>query len=268
MKHLLVLSILLSIGCAGIKDIRPTQVLDGIDAQEAAKGRALLDRAAALAGGRELLSRHAGYRATFQDVWTNDMAKFMFLRYDEKQRLEVVAQNPNVDNVRMTLLNGERKGEVWGVKDDRVFIERSGKREFTDDEITLLYVKNPPALLLTPLRLAYADQVAYTGPITHKGKRYETVFVTWETLEPNTRFDQWNVWIDPDTGHIAKAHLTVREYTGGLVSDAAIEFKDYKRYGDVVVPTKIGALFSIDGDSIRTYNLEDFAWIDGTVISR
>ena len=193
---LLAATCLLSIGCAGLPDLRPESVLDGVSAQEEARGRALLDRAAELAGGKELILEHDGFRATFQDVWADGLPKLLFLRYDERQRIEVVAKNPNVTDVRMTLLDGERAGEVWGLEDNRVYIDRGEGKEFTDDGPTMLYIKNPAALVLVGLRLAWADKVAYTGPVTHDGKRYETIFLSWETFEPNERFDQWHVWID------------------------------------------------------------------------
>jgi hypothetical protein len=248
--------------CAGLPDLRPEQVLDGVTQAESDRARALIDRAAELSGGRELLNQHDAFQAVFLDVWTNRFAKALFLEYDPNQRISVYSENPDVSNVRMTLVNGDRAGEVWGLEDNKVFIERDGAREFTDDVGTMLYIKNPAALVLIPLRLAWADKVAYTGSITHEGKNYETVFATWETFEPNETFDQWVLWFDPDTGYLAKAHLTVRETGGGPVKEGAIDFAHYKRFGDVVVPTKISALFSIDGSSLRTYNLESFEWID------
>ena len=130
----------------------------------------------------------------------------------------------------------------------------------------MLYVKNPAALVLVPLRLGYADKVSYMGTIEHEGKVYEQVFATWETLDPNMKFDQWVVWIDPDTGNIAKAKLTIREYTGMLADEAVVEFGEYKTFGDVTVPTTITALFALDDtDPIRSWTVTSFEWTDAPV---
>lgn len=260
----LILSATLMACASGPRDLRPAAVLDGITQEEAQKGRALLDRAAQNAGGKELLLRHPGFVTELNDVWTNWMGKMLFLRYEPEQRIRVEARGSRVDDVAMTLVGGERDGEVWGLENNRVYVQPKGEqRTFTDDEITMLYVKNPPAIVLLPLRLAYADKVAYAGPVEFEGKTYEQVFVTWSSLEPNTKFDQWVVWIDPDSGNIAKAKCTVREYTGLGPDEAVVELEDYKSFGDVMVPTTIKALFALeDSDPIRTWTIESFAWTD------
>lgn len=255
----------LSVGCAsGPKDIRPDEVLDGISAQEEARGRALLERAAQNAGGREVLMRHAGFHSEMTDTWSNAFGKLVFLKYEPIQQIVVEVDGPRVDQVKLTLVNGERAGEVWGVQDNRVYLQAPGReREFTDDEITLIYVKSPASLVLLPLRLAYADKVGYVGPVEFEGKRYERVFVTWESLDPNMKSDQWVVWIDPETGNIAKAQCTLREYTGIYADEAVVELGDYKTFGDVTLPTTISGLFSMtDADPIRTWTVHSFAWTD------
>lgn len=267
---LLVLTTLISTGCAtGLPDLRPASVLDGVTQAESERARALLERAATLAGGKELLNRHAGFRAQVLDTWDNPLARLLFLKYDARQRLDVRVKNPNVTDVRMTLLNGDKKGEVWGLDANRTYVEKAGKRAYTQDELIMLYIKNPAALALIPLRLAYADKVAYTGAVTHEGKRYETVFATWETFEPNDTFDQWNVWIDAETGLIARAHLTVREVKKGGVKEGALLFKDYKRFGDVLIPTIIGPIRNVrDASPLHTFHITSFAWEDDAVSVR
>lgn len=261
----LMATLFLSVGCAsGLKDIRPEAVKSGISADDEAKARAMLLRAAENAGGQELLNQHAGFRTEMDDVWESAFAKLMFLRYEPEQKIVVEAAGPRVDNVTMTLVDGERAGEVWGLEDNNVYIqEKGGEKEFTDDEITMLYIKNPASLVLLPLRLAYADKVGYLGTVDYEGKTYEQLFVTWETLDTNAKFDQWIVWIDPETGNIAKAKFTIREYTGMLGDEAVVELEDYQKFGDVTIPTKIRGLFALDdADPIRTWTVTSFAWTD------
>jgi len=250
--------------CGSIHDIRPDSVLDGIDEDESARGHAALERAARNAGGKELLLQHAGFETEMTDTWSHWMGKMLFLRYEEQQEIAVKAAGPRVDDVRLSIIGGERDGEVWGVEGDKVFTQRPGEsREYTDDEVTMLYIKNPAALVLTPLRLAYADQVSSMEPITYEGKTYDRVFVTWERLEPNLQYDQWLVWIDRESGNIAKAQLTIREYTGMAVKEAVAEFSDYRTFGDVTIPTRISALFELeDNEPIRTWTVNDFRWVD------
>jgi hypothetical protein len=199
------------------------------------------------------------------DVWTHWLGKMIFLQADPVQEVLVEARGSRVDNTRMTLIGGEKAGEVWGSDDNRIFVESAdGKREFTDDQITLLHVKNPPALVLLPLRLAWADKVAYVGPIEFEGKTYERVFATWETFDSNMKYDQWVVWIDPETGNIAKAKCTVREYQGAMGDEAVVEVSDYKWFGDVMIPTKISGVFDFDEtDPVRTWTVKSFEWTNG-----
>lgn len=259
----LVAASLLLVGCAaGPRDIRPAAVMDGVTSEEERKGRALLDRAAENAGGKDLLLRYAGFRTEINDIGKNRFGQLQFLRYAPEQRIQIGAERgtPSVTAVAPVTQYAfdQEENAIYSTPPDEGPV-------FADQQVAMPYVSNPPAMVVLPLKLAYADKVAYAGQVEFQGQTYERVFVTWDSLEPTRAVDQWLVWIDPGTGNIAKARSTLRDAPGA--AESILKLENYRQFGDVKVPTTIQALRSVDDvNPIRTWVVDTFQWTDGGVL--
>ena len=69
-----------------------------------------------------------GFVTEMNDVWTHWLGKALFFEYDPQQRFKVAAYGPRVDDVRFTIVGGERDGEVWSLEEKAMFIQEVGKK--------------------------------------------------------------------------------------------------------------------------------------------
>lgn len=67
-------------------------------------------------------------------------------------------------------------------------------------------------LIEAPLTMKDAEIVRYAGEIEFAGQKYETVFVTWGSEEPNKQYDRFLVYVNKDTGFIDMAELTIGDF--------------------------------------------------------
>ncbi|MEO1335840.1 MAG: hypothetical protein AAFV29_09345, partial [Myxococcota bacterium] len=246
---------------AGLADLRPDSLKErGPSSEQSERGRRLLERAAQLTGGRALWRTVETYEISARDVWDHWLAELMILEYDSDQKFELWAQNPGLSNVKMTLQNGARAGEVWGYENDRFYLVKDGVRDDSEDPIKVLFVKSLAAVIALPIRLSYADQVAYVGDIEFEGQTYHQVFATWSSMEPSADYDHWMVWINAESGLVEQCEFTVREYeravTFPLSRTGAFSMTDYRRIDGFMVPRKVAALFALGDEPVHVITVD------------
>ncbi len=186
-------------------DIRPAEIRGGITPEAAARGRALLleaQEAYGLAAWKQKTS--AEFEMTSQwhvpnSGWPTNPQKFRF------HALQLGA-----DDADLIFLNGPQTGQGWALAGGKHFNLRDGKRIPKDapDPHAKMSIKN--WWFQFPFRISEATVVADAGPGEVKGKKYNRVFATWESAEPNPTFDQYVIYIDPATKRMEWLHFTHR----------------------------------------------------------
>ena len=69
------------------------------------------------------------------------------------------------------------------------------------------------------------------------GRTRDRLYVTWNQSEPQRDFDQYLLWVDPDSGLVDRVDFTIRALSGLAVATA--RFEDYDEVGGVKLASRI-----------------------------
>lgn len=177
--------------------------------EAAAKGRELLERVAER-HGLKAFNNHTTMETVAADAWAGGSPWWPepVQRYRSQALLGTFSS-------RVELLDGPRRGEVWGLQAWAPYRRASLNAEplFLDKPAPEIefYLPTLQYFAELPFRLLEADVVLHAGTASHRGREYELLFVTWESPEPDPRLDQYVLWVDRQTLLIEMVRYTVRE---------------------------------------------------------
>ncbi|MEO0606396.1 MAG: hypothetical protein AAF211_33520 [Myxococcota bacterium] len=217
---------------ACLSDIRP-DALDPTDAEAAARGREMMEAVAEAHGGLEAWNARQNVTVELIDTWDGFMARLVnpWPLAAAHVRLE---QRLHSFDSRATFLDDDHAGLVWGVTGGRTWV--------TDDGVTTIEDRSDVGFMLPtmhyfteiPYRLLEAPILIDVGPETLDGVTYKRVFATWSTTAPNAEFDQYVVYIHPETGRLAKTFYTVREMASFVTG--TMNYEDYQEVDGAWMP--------------------------------
>jgi hypothetical protein len=228
---------------SGHADLRSEAVLRADDASER-RGRERLERLAERHGLSAWRS-HATMETVAKDVWPLGGPWWP----EDSQRFRSQALLGTFTS-RAELLDGRGEGEVWGLQAFAPYKKKSAGGDATflgedTPEITF-YLPTLQYFNELPFRLLSATVVRDGGSAHHRGKAYDLVFVSWRSPEPQSDLDQYVLWIDRQTGLLAKARYTVRDAVPRMpplqqkwfrpLVAGTIHFEDYREIEGVQVP--------------------------------
>lgn len=139
------------------------------------------------------------------------------------------------DNASLVLLNGPNKGEFWGIEGGKTYtwgVDSSKVFAENDRHAQKLLFKN--YWFQFPFRIWEAEIIAYSGTEAVNGKQYETVFATWGSEEANRQFDQYILYLDPESKLCEYLYFTVRDAAKPIHLTA--KFSDFRDVGDIKLP--------------------------------
>ncbi|MEN0061262.1 MAG: hypothetical protein AAGA48_03875 [Myxococcota bacterium] len=218
---------------ACLADIRPDSIRSLTDETAAAeRGRAMLESVAAAHGGVAAWNERTSVTVELEDVWQGLMAKVANPWPTPNAHVRLEQRLHSFDS-RATFL-GEEEGLVWGITNGQSWQVKDGKTSVGSHGGTEFMLPTMHYFTEIPYRLLEAPIAVDAGPETIDGVTYDRVFVTWEGLEPTSRFDQYVAYIDPKTGRLAKTFYTVRE-VARFVS-GTMNYQDYVDIDGAWVP--------------------------------
>ena len=118
---------------------------------------------------------------------------------------------PATFDAQMQYLDTRNKDKVYGLQslqyylmdgDEEVEFKKKPKMEFSIAAVQYLFE--------LPLRLINAPILKYAGKKMWEGVEYDLVFATWESIDPNDTYDQYLLYLHPETHELAFASYTVR----------------------------------------------------------
>jgi hypothetical protein len=217
------------LGCLPPLDLRP----DTLGAEEGARER--LVAAAEAHGGLAAWEAKSTTELVLRDTWRGLPRLFNPWPSDEV-RVHLAQRAHTFDSVA-TFLDADQ-GLVWGIEGGQAWRQRDGgAREAVDDADITFMLPTAQYFVEMPFRLLEAELFRDAGPEEIDGVVYDRVFLTWRSLEPNADFDQYVVYLDRDTGRIAKVAYTVRE----VFSQAAgfAHFDDLRQIDGIWIPHRM-----------------------------
>lgn len=198
-----------------LADIRPDAMRSALrTANQEARGRQLLDQAAARYGSADRFLKSSGIgRAVFSDSWKAPLSRAVAMHWDQNnQRMELHWQL-GTDNSRIRVLNGVARGKSFGLIGQRLYASPGPGQPVqpSDDADHRFALTTAIYFLEAPLRLPTAEIVRHIDTTQIGNAVYDRVFVSWGSEEPNMQYDQYVLYINQNSGLIERMHYTIRE---------------------------------------------------------
>ncbi len=207
---------------ACLADIRPDTVSTEPDHDAEQSGRVLLASAAAAHGGLDTWRSKHSAEMVFTDVWQGP-AK-MFSPWPDAEVRARILQHPGTFDSQAEFLQGSKTDWTWGITDGQTYtLDPQGARVDVDDGDIRFMLPTVQYFVDLPFRIVEAELVRSVGTQQVAGSEYTVVYATWGTIDKNREFDQYLVFIDPDTERIAKVEYTVREMAGFITGTAHLD---------------------------------------------
>ena len=245
-----------------VVDLRPSTLrIDELPPDVKEQGQIILEEAAN-AHGLKAWQSHQVLDLTFVDEWYGGLAQRLYMEWGHSpQRIRAQFLRGTWTS-RYEFLDGPEEGHVWGLQSWRTYkIKPDGEPAFESDAALEFLLPTVQYFFELPFRIRDGSVIAYAGTQEWRGRSYETVFVTWNSLAPNRNMDQYVIWIDQETKLVGRADYTVRDQ-GAFVSGSA-EYGDFRDVGGVQLAFKVGLLATGPG-GIRTLvhemRIDEAAW--------
>ena len=261
------------VGCAS--NLLPQSLESGISQDSRQKAYALLEETMK-AQGYDNYEMHKSYEmetiniskswiASATKIWSEDSAQ---LKYSIS-----VAEN----NGKVEYREGEDKGFGAAFVDNQYYEKAINANHYTPADRNKAFIFGIEATKFlgeVAKGVKAAEFVAYAGEEEVNGQKYDVVFGTWESVEPNDDFDQYVLYINKDTKLIDRVKLTIRKpyfwAPGQKAGYASAIFEDYRDVDGFKLPFKQTVFnFDFKEDVEENYDgrliVENFRFVDHDV---
>ena len=188
-----------------LADIRNAILKDGITEGNIAKGKTLIAQLEDACGGYENWKNYQAARFTQTADWYDNETNWT--TNPQEFQMEVELGN---SNGQLTLLNGPYKGNSWRIKNSEVVLLDGESFEGDSDMIVHKQVFKSYWFQL-PFKIREADIISYAGKRNIKGTEYDIVYATWHSEIPNSRYDQYMLYLHPETHDLEWLEFTLRD---------------------------------------------------------
>jgi len=237
-----------------LNDLRPDVItVDAPQPDREAKGRELLQAAYEAHGAKRWMDQ-PGQRLQLRDDWPGTMGVISRPWPLDGQRLTVHQRRHNSFDSEVVMHGEGVEGTVWAIQDGQPYKQLPGQpRAAVDDDAIAFLLPTMHYFVELPQRITEAELVRYVGTETVGDTTYEVVYATWGSWAAGDTYDQYLVYIDPQTGRIDKAAYTVRDITRFL--GGAAHYDGFDEVGGVLMPGTITITFDVNDDPTDDANV-------------
>jgi hypothetical protein len=255
----LVFALCLLCGCTSLSDIRTEYVKkNGASRGSIERGKKLLAEVEEATGGKEHWLKLKTMQVDFSDEWPGFFARVFGSPWNDKVQALRLHSLLGGDNGFLELLDEKSNEKVWGLQNWMAYERKSltAPAVFNENKDIRFWIPTIKYFLEFPFRISEAQIVTYAGETTDDSKTFELVFATWETFEPNSKFDQYLLWINSETKLIERIQYTVRDIFGFV--KGAMLFQDYQTVNGITFPMLLKSVdnFSKDPANLHTFKVE------------
>lgn len=212
---------------------------EGITIKNTNKGKAILDRAWK-AQGFDKIENHQVYSYKGKDTWKGMMGQMGKVWPERKSEMDFKYQVGTFDG-QVTFLDGKRKGEKAGLQNWNYYeISEENETQFRKPNKRIKFGLAAFQYFGEMIdRLRSAPIISYAGEKEFKGKKYDLVFVTWNTEKPHKEADQYIAWINKSTSLMEYTQYTIRDsylkMPGSRAVAGAVEYGDFRNIDGILV---------------------------------
>lgn len=226
------------------KDILTDQKGKAFSEADYQKGKQLISDLEEASGGKDSWSLYQTARFVQTADWYD---RLKISHWDTvPQRFEMTSYLPG-DDASLILLNGPNRGEFWGIEGGKTYTwGADSSKIFAENERHAQKLVFKSYWFQFPFRIWEADIVAFSGTREVDGKQYETVFASWGSEEANRDFDQFILYLDPETKLCEYLYFTVRDALQPIHLNA--RFSDFRSVGAMKLPFLQEVRYGIPGE--------------------
>ena len=218
-------------GCK-LSDLRTPEMQTAMNGENAEqKGKQLLEEAYQTHGGPawDALST---YRAVFKEEFYKLKMVSAFPKGKATVYLDYKASNYDG---RLTFADTKKKGEEWGLADWESWSRKPEQGvKWKHSKKIKFWLPTYQYFIQFPMKIREATFIRYAGESNIQGKKYLTVFASWNSDEPQKDMDQYLIHLDPTTKRVEIIEYTIRG-AGGWLRGACI-YDTYLEVGNIIVP--------------------------------
>lgn len=270
-------SLIWASGCQ-LADLRTSSIKqEGLSQVKEEQGRALLEEAWK-AQGMDKLRSHQVYETTVEDHWRGTAGKFTTLWPETRVDLRI-KYGVNTFDSQLEYLSGEKKDMLAGQQSWNYYekpVDSSISFDVETDKKASFGLAAFQYFFELIDRLKDAPIVSYAGEHEALGARYDLVFVTWESAEPNQQFDHYRLWINKETKRLEVAEYTIRDapqkLPGAKAFYGSIWFQDFREIDGISISFQQYIFINAPKDNPEKYihklTVKDFAFdnFDPTIL--
>lgn len=214
-------------------DIKPAYLGDILSEKDIVKGQTLMQEMQAAYGGMDKWTAYKTASFSQEADWYED--KLGMSGWGISPQLFEMTSNLGTDESELTLMNGDNKGQTWGIQDWKTYQKKhNGEKDFLENGTyeSKLVFKN--YWFQFPFRISEAPIVAYAGESTVEGETYDLLYATWGSATANREYDQYVLYLDQETRLVEWLHFTIRDKA--KFANSSTHFTDFKTINGIVAP--------------------------------
>ncbi len=240
----------LFLSACSLTDLRTDFIKNAENPQQLSQqGRAILRAMEQSYGGRENWKRKKNIDIIFRDAWPGFVGENFFMPWFKSEELLQLSWQVGSDNSRLRFLEGPHKDLEWGIQNWVTYTkEPQQKINFKQDADIHFNLPTFQFFFESPFRLTNTDVASYAGEREWKGKMYDLVLVSWNTVLPQQDVDQYLLWIARDTKAIEILQYTVRDFAGFV--SGTMFYDNFKRVGGLLFPFRLQVREALDAEDI------------------
>lgn len=236
---LAIMAILLSFTMCKPMDIRSEEFKkEGLTSFNERKGKEIL-QASIRAQNLHEIKKLQTYQMTATDYWNKQLGMNLSpWPGDNGAELKLQFKFNSFDS-RATWLEGDLKGETYGIQSWQVYHENAKKdtiSKINDDDLTFI-LPTMHYFIELPYRLSNASIVSYMDEETIDSIKYDRVFIAWGSPEPNEN-DQYILYINKQNKRVERTKYTIRDnfmWTPKKFCGTAV-YSDFRQVDGVTLP--------------------------------
>lgn len=211
-----------------MSDIRNDYLKKGIKSGDREKGKQLIAQLEEACGGYEKWESYQTGSFTQTADWYDNETNWTI----NPQDFQMTCSLGGSDGT-LTLVNGPKEGSTWKVKDGMTY-NSDGQPDLENQEMIWHKQSYKSYWFQFPFRMREADIYSYAGQREIEEVNYDIVYVTWHSETPNSKYDQYMLYLHPETHQLEWLEFTLRDrhpMAGGIS-----QFTNFKENNGIRLP--------------------------------
>jgi len=209
-------------------DIRNDFLKKGSSPENAKKGKELITKLENACGGYDHWKKFKTAEFTQTADWYENETNWTVNPQEFKMTCSIGSSDGS-----LTLLNGPKKGTSWNIKNGMTY-SPDGKMDKENHQMVWHKQDYKSYWFQIPFRIRDADFISYGGQREIEGVNYNIVYATWHSETPNSKYDQYMLYLHPETHQLHWLEFTLRDrhpMAGGIS-----QFTKYKENNGLTLP--------------------------------